>query len=209
MEQWHERVRCNTSRGHVTRRSPMHSSFSASAGTAFCSATLLNGPATFSELRRSVHGISDSMLSDRLGELSRAGLVSRTVNDGPPVAVDYALTPAGTALLPALDELTTWAAENLPACPGSTAARIRKVRRSPSHARRLGVALTRPGARGRCRDVLGPADYGVTPSRSSSGSIDAGIPGPPLGRGTHRVSDRDVVAGVANPTRGILPYNTS
>jgi DNA-binding HxlR family transcriptional regulator len=83
-------------------------------------ATLLNGPATFSELRRSVHGISDSMLSDRLGELSRAGLISRTVDDGPPVAVDYALTPAGTALLPALDELTTWAAENLPACPGST-----------------------------------------------------------------------------------------
>jgi DNA-binding HxlR family transcriptional regulator len=85
-------------------------------------ATLLNGPATFSELRRSVHGISDSMLSDRLGELSRAGLISRTVVDGPPVAVDYALTPAGTALLPALDELTTWAAENLPACPGSTEA---------------------------------------------------------------------------------------
>ncbi len=83
--------------------------------------TLLNGPATFSELRRSVHGISDSMLSDRLGELSRAGLVSRTVDDGPPVAVDYALTPAGKALLPALQELTTWAAENLPACPGSTA----------------------------------------------------------------------------------------
>jgi DNA-binding HxlR family transcriptional regulator len=83
--------------------------------------TLLNGPATFSELRRSVHGISDSMLSDRLGELSRAGLVSRTVDDGPPVAVDYALTPAGKALLPALQELTTWAVENLPACPGPTA----------------------------------------------------------------------------------------
>ena len=85
-------------------------------------ATLLNGPATFSELRRSVHGISDSMLSDRLGELSRAGLVSRTVDEGPPVAVDYALTPAGTALLPALHELTTWAAENLRDCPGPTPA---------------------------------------------------------------------------------------
>jgi DNA-binding HxlR family transcriptional regulator len=85
-------------------------------------ATLLNGPATFSELRRSVRGISDSMLSDRLGELSRAGLVSRTVDEGPPVAVDYALTSAGAALLPALHELTTWAAENLPTCPGSTPA---------------------------------------------------------------------------------------
>ncbi len=94
-------------------------------------ATLLNGPATFSELRRSVHGISDSMLSDRLGELSRAGLVSRTVDEGPPVAVDYALTPAGTALLPALHELTTWAAENLRDCPGPTPATDGKSIRRP------------------------------------------------------------------------------
>jgi DNA-binding HxlR family transcriptional regulator len=84
-------------------------------------ATLLNGPASFSELRRSVHGISDSMLSDRLGELCGAGLVSRTVDEGPPVAVGYELTSAGTALLPALHELTTWAAENLPACPDPAA----------------------------------------------------------------------------------------
>jgi DNA-binding HxlR family transcriptional regulator len=90
-------------------------------------ATLLNGPATFSELRRSVRGISDSMLSDRLGELCRAGLVSRTVDEGPPVAVDYALTPSGTALLPALHELTTWAADNLPACPGSRPATVGKA----------------------------------------------------------------------------------
>jgi DNA-binding HxlR family transcriptional regulator len=95
-------------------------------------ATLLNGPATFSELRRSVHGISDSMLSDRLGELCRAGLVRRTVNEGPPVAVDYALTPAGSALLPALHELTTWAAENLPVCPESPATGEKPLPRAAS-----------------------------------------------------------------------------
>ncbi|WP_020667311.1 winged helix-turn-helix transcriptional regulator [Amycolatopsis nigrescens] len=76
-------------------------------------ATLLSGPAGYSELKRAVAGISDSVLSERLSELCKAGLVRRTVDEGPPVAVLYALTPAGSALLPALRELSTWAAENL------------------------------------------------------------------------------------------------
>jgi DNA-binding HxlR family transcriptional regulator len=37
------------------------------------------------------------------------------VSEGPPVSVSYALTPAGQALLPVLDALAEWAAENLPA----------------------------------------------------------------------------------------------
>ncbi|NMM84431.1 ArsR family transcriptional regulator [Rhodococcus sp. SRB_17] len=84
-------------------------------------ATLLNGPAGFAELKRAVGGISDSVLSDRLSELAGAGLVVRTVDAGPPIAVEYQLTVSGHALLPALNELTTWAAENLPAadCPAS------------------------------------------------------------------------------------------
>ena len=77
--------------------------------------TLTNGPAGFSELRRAVRGISDSVLSERLTELARAGLVLRSVNDGPPVTVDYRLTPIGEALIPALRELKTWAQNNLPA----------------------------------------------------------------------------------------------
>jgi DNA-binding HxlR family transcriptional regulator len=81
--------------------------------------TLTSGPAGFSELRRAVNGISDSVLSDRLAELCAAGLVQRTVDAGPPVAVTYALTASGQALLPAMQELTMWAIENLPAaqCP--------------------------------------------------------------------------------------------
>ena len=75
--------------------------------------TLIEGSASFSELRRGVEGISDSVLSERLTELGSAGLVSRTVNEGPPVTVAYALTASGSALLPALTELTTWARENL------------------------------------------------------------------------------------------------
>jgi DNA-binding HxlR family transcriptional regulator len=77
--------------------------------------TLRGGPAGFRALARAVEGISDSMLSERLGELVDAGLVSRTVRDGPPVSVTYELTDAGRALLPALEQITRWAEKHLPA----------------------------------------------------------------------------------------------
>lgn len=75
--------------------------------------SLLNGPATFSELRRAVAGISDSVLSERLSGLTTAGLVHRSVDEGPPVAVDYRLSDTGRGLLPALQELTVWAEKHL------------------------------------------------------------------------------------------------
>ena len=81
--------------------------------------TLIQGPAGFADLKRAL-GISDSMLSDRLSELTRAGLVERTVDAGPPVSVSYALTDSGHAILPAMTALTDWARENLTAerCTG-------------------------------------------------------------------------------------------
>jgi DNA-binding HxlR family transcriptional regulator len=75
--------------------------------------TLMHGPAGFAELRWAVAGISDSVLSARLSELAEAGLIERTVEPGPPVAVSYELTDSGKALLPALNALTAWAATNL------------------------------------------------------------------------------------------------
>ena len=75
---------------------------------------LAGGPAGFSGIRRAVGGISDSVLSDRLSELARAGLVQRTVDDGPPVTVSYQLTEAGRSLSPVLEQLATWARTSLP-----------------------------------------------------------------------------------------------
>jgi DNA-binding HxlR family transcriptional regulator len=80
---------------------------------------LVQGPAGFAELRRAVAGISDSVLSERLSELAAAGLVQRTVDEGPPVAVTYQATPAGQALVPALDALSSWAETNLPIDAGA------------------------------------------------------------------------------------------
>ncbi len=75
--------------------------------------TLVNGPAGFAELCRAAAGISESMLSRRLTELTGVGLIERHVEDGKPVRIVYALTPAGMALSPALFELGKWASENL------------------------------------------------------------------------------------------------
>jgi DNA-binding HxlR family transcriptional regulator len=84
--------------------------------------TLSGGPAGFRALARAVDGISDSMLSERLGELCDAGLVDRTVTEGPPVSVRYGLTDAGRALLPALEQITRWAEQHLPPKAPSDAA---------------------------------------------------------------------------------------
>jgi DNA-binding HxlR family transcriptional regulator len=88
--------------------------------------TLSGGPAGFRALARAVEGISDSMLSDRLGTLTNAGLVTRNVDEGPPISVAYELTDAGRALLPALEQITRWAEVHLPAADegaGSVGAR--------------------------------------------------------------------------------------
>ncbi|WJL94214.1 helix-turn-helix domain-containing protein [Microbacterium sp. ET2] len=75
------------------------------------------GELSFVALRRTVTGISDAVLSDRLSELTDAGLVLREVNAGPPVAVVYRLTDAGRELVPVLAQLGDWARVNLIVTP--------------------------------------------------------------------------------------------
>lgn len=58
---------------------------------------LHEGPRRFSELAEQTQ-IGDRMLSVRLKELEAAGLVSRTVDPGPPVRVSYALTDLGQGI---------------------------------------------------------------------------------------------------------------
>jgi DNA-binding HxlR family transcriptional regulator len=77
--------------------------------------TLSLGTAGFADIRRGVGGITDSVLSDRLTELTAAGLVLREVSDSRPPSVTYELTPAGQALLPVFEQLSEWATANLPA----------------------------------------------------------------------------------------------
>jgi DNA-binding HxlR family transcriptional regulator len=76
-------------------------------------ATLRGSSVGFRVLSRAIPGISDSVLSDRLSELTNAGLLVRSVDEGPPVSVSYALTEAGKALLPALEQIGQWADQYL------------------------------------------------------------------------------------------------
>jgi len=72
---------------------------------------LADGPMRFAELKRAVPGLSDRLLSRRVRELEAADLISRTVDDGIPVRVSYALTEKGIALRPAIQSLREWACD--------------------------------------------------------------------------------------------------
>ncbi|MEO3789219.1 helix-turn-helix domain-containing protein [Nonomuraea sp. B10E15] len=75
--------------------------------------SLRSGPAGFRELSRAIDGLSDSVLSDRLSELTKEGLIARKVDEGPPVSVSYELTECGKALMPALHLISEWAEKHL------------------------------------------------------------------------------------------------
>lgn len=63
----------------------------------------------FSELYRSIEGISQRMLTLTLRQLERDGLVSRTVHATVPSRVDYALTDLGRTLLEPVTAVADWA----------------------------------------------------------------------------------------------------
>lgn len=68
-----------------------------------------SGTRRFSDLRRSIDGISQRMLTVTLRGLERDGLVTRTVYPVVPPRVDYALTPLGETLLATICDLVRWA----------------------------------------------------------------------------------------------------
>ena len=70
---------------------------------------LLQGPAHFAVLARTIPGISERILSERLIELTKAGILERKVIAGPPLGVVYRLTDKGRALGPGLLKLGEWA----------------------------------------------------------------------------------------------------
>ena len=78
----------------------------------FIVAMLGEGPRRFNELRRSIDGISQRMLTLTLRGLTRDGLVTRTVYATVPPRVDYALTPLGQTLLVPVQALASWAEEH-------------------------------------------------------------------------------------------------
>jgi DNA-binding HxlR family transcriptional regulator len=70
---------------------------------------LTRGPLRFAQIKDSVPGMSDRLLSARLKELEEAGLLERRVHEGAPVLVTYELTPKGESLEPVIGKLRDWA----------------------------------------------------------------------------------------------------
>jgi DNA-binding HxlR family transcriptional regulator len=73
---------------------------------------LADGPKRFSELRRTIEGISQRMLTLTLKGLERDGLVTRTVYPTIPPRVEYQLTDLGRTLRKPIQSLAKWAQEN-------------------------------------------------------------------------------------------------
>jgi len=69
---------------------------------------LLGGVHTFNALTTAIPGLSDRMLSERLRELEREGIVERRVFAEIPVRIEYHLTEKGRGLSDVVDSVISW-----------------------------------------------------------------------------------------------------
>lgn len=76
---------------------------------------LLRGTRRFSELRRSIGGVSEKMLAQTLRTLERDGFVQRNAHPVVPPHVDYGLTPLGREAGERVQTLVDWIEGNLEA----------------------------------------------------------------------------------------------
>ena len=70
---------------------------------------LMSDVQRFSELRCTIPGLSDKMLSERLKELEAEGIVIRAVTADTPVKIEYSLTAKGRSLENVVTAVGRWA----------------------------------------------------------------------------------------------------
>ena len=78
-----------------------------------------SGPMRFNELKRTIDGISQRMLTLTLRALERDGLVTRTVYPSVPPRVEYELTALGRSLIAPVSALAMWAIDHRGAIHGA------------------------------------------------------------------------------------------
>src|SRR3954452_17566238 len=76
---------------------------------------LSGGPQRYSQLARTIAGVSQKMLTQTLRTLERDGLLTRTVTPSVPVTVTYELTELGRSLLAVVAQLKDWAESHMDA----------------------------------------------------------------------------------------------
>lgn len=72
---------------------------------------LLARPWRFNELRKSLEGISQKVLTDSLHSMEEDGLVTRTVYPEVPPRVEYSLSPLGESMRPIIQAMEQWGAQ--------------------------------------------------------------------------------------------------
>lgn len=83
---------------------------------------LERGPHRFNNLRRSIRGITQKMLTQTLRKLERDGLISREIFPTVPVTVEYRLSPLGQTLTQTVSLLTLWVEDNMDAMSAAQSA---------------------------------------------------------------------------------------
>ena len=71
------------------------------------------GTKRFGEIRSFVSTISHKTLTNQLRELEEDGIISRVVYADVPPKVEYSLTEKGRSVMPILEAMCVWGAENL------------------------------------------------------------------------------------------------
>ena len=69
---------------------------------------LMPGTKRFGELKKSIGGVSQKVLTAQLRDMEENGLVSRKVYAEVPPRVEYSLTETGMSLKPLLDVMANW-----------------------------------------------------------------------------------------------------
>lgn len=69
---------------------------------------LLKGPNRFGELRKTLPGISQKVLTDNLRSMEQDGIVIRTVYAEVPPRVEYKLSPLGDTMRPIISAMENW-----------------------------------------------------------------------------------------------------
>ncbi len=69
---------------------------------------LLDRPWRFNELKKSLDGISQKVLTDSLRSMEDDGIITRTVYAEVPPRVEYALSDVGESMRPILNAMKEW-----------------------------------------------------------------------------------------------------
>lgn len=72
---------------------------------------LLTGTKRFGELKKSIGGVSQKVLTAQLQQMEESGLLIRTAYPEVPPRVEYTLTELGYSLKPILDAMWVWGEE--------------------------------------------------------------------------------------------------